>query len=154
MKYRLKNSPVSYRGMTLVEVMVALVIGLPIALVQLGDEFSDPKYMIPMVSIIGVFLLVGLIHLIINSKVRCRVCSCPLFYSQRCYKNKKAHLVNGIGYVASLALHIVVFQWFRCMYCGTAIRLRGAAKTKRMEVLDAQALDLDDDDDDDPIKTF
>ena len=28
MKYRLKNSPVSYRGMTLVEVMIALVIGL------------------------------------------------------------------------------------------------------------------------------
>lgn len=132
--------------------MIVMIIGLPIALIQLGDTFNE--YWIPTAIIIGVFLLLGIINLIIISKVRCRVCSCPMFLSQRCFKNKKAHLINGIGYVASLALHMVIFQWFRCMYCGTAIRVRGAAKTTRMEVLDAKALDVHDDDDDDPIRQF
>ncbi|MCB1099893.1 MAG: DUF4332 domain-containing protein [Verrucomicrobiae bacterium] len=132
--------------------MIVMIIGLPIALIQLGDTFNE--YWIPTAIVIGVFLLLGIVNLIIISKVRCRVCSCPMFLSQRCFKNKKAHLINGIGYVASLALHMVIFQWFRCMYCGTAIRVRGAAKTTRMEVLDAKALDIHDDDDDDPIKAF
>jgi hypothetical protein len=132
--------------------MIVLVIALPIALIQLGETFNE--YWIPTAIAIGVFLLLGIINLVIISKVRCRVCSCPMFLSQRCFKNKKAHLINGLGYVASLALHMVIFQWFRCMYCGTAIRVRGAAKTTRMEVLDAKALDVHDDDDDDPIKAF
>ena len=132
--------------------MVAMVIALPIALIQLGDAFHE--YWIPTAVFIGIFLLLGIVNLIIISKVRCRVCSCPMFLSQRCFKNKKAHLINGLGYVASLALHLVIFQWFRCMYCGTAIRVRGAAKTTRMEVLDAKALDVGDDDDEDPIRTF
>ena len=131
--------------------MVAMIIGLPIALIQLGDTFNE--YWMPTAIVIGIFFLLGVVNLIIISKVRCRVCSCPMFLSQRCFKNKKAHLVNGLGYVASLALHLVIFQWFRCMYCGTAIRVRGAAKTTRMEVLDAKALDVGDDDDD-PIKSF
>ncbi|MDA0814829.1 MAG: DUF4332 domain-containing protein [Verrucomicrobia bacterium] len=132
--------------------MIVLVIGLPISLIQLGDTFN--QYWIATAIAIGVFLLLGIINLVIISKVRCRVCSCPMFLSQRCFKNKKAHLINGLGYVASLALHMVVFQWIRCMYCGTAIRVRGAAKTTRMDVLDAKALDVHDDDDDDPIKAF
>ncbi|MGK0185512.1 MAG: hypothetical protein ACI9R3_001290 [Verrucomicrobiales bacterium] len=132
--------------------MVVMIIGLPIALIQLGDTFNE--YWIPTAVFIGIFFLLGIINLVIISKVRCRVCSCPMFRSQRCFKNKKAHLLNGVGYVASLALHMVIFQWFRCMYCGTAIRVRGAGKTTRMEVLDAKALDVHDMDDDDPIRRF
>jgi hypothetical protein len=63
---------------------------------------------------------------------RCRICSCNLFYSKNCLKNRKAHHIPGIGYVASLSLHLLIFGWFRCMYCGTAIRLR-PSEVKRQD---------------------
>jgi hypothetical protein len=71
----------------------------------------------------GVLVGLGVIQLIVMDRARCRVCSCHLFFSRNCAKNKKAHYVPGIGKTASLALHLLLFQWFRCMYCGTAIKL-------------------------------
>ncbi len=76
---------------------------------------------------LGGLMVLGLIHLWFITHARCRVCSCHLFFSKRCFKNSRAHLIPGLGYVTSLALHLLLFQWFRCMYCGTAIRLFGAS---------------------------
>jgi hypothetical protein len=64
---------------------------------------------------------------------RCRICSCNLFYSKNCLKNRKAHHIPGIGYVASLSLHLLVFGWFRCMYCGTAVRLRPSVAKRQAQ---------------------
>jgi len=71
-----------------------------------------------------VLLVLGCMQLHFAGRSRCRICSCNLFYSKNCHKNKKAHLIPGLGYVASAALHLLTFGWFRCMYCGTAVRLR------------------------------
>ncbi len=71
-----------------------------------------------------VLAVLGFLQLHFAWRSRCRICSCNLFYSKNCHKNRKAHLIPGIGYVASAALHLLTFGWFRCMYCGTAIRLR------------------------------
>ncbi len=71
----------------------------------------------------GILAVLGVTHLIVGSRARCRICSCHLFYSRNCVKNPKAHSLPGLGKTASLALHLLLFQWFRCMYCGTAIRL-------------------------------
>ncbi len=79
---------------------------------------------------IGGLAVVGLLHLWFINHARCRVCSCHLFFSKRCFKNSRAHLIPGVGYVTSLALHLLLFRWFRCMYCGTAIRLF-AGKSRR-----------------------
>jgi hypothetical protein len=89
---------------------------------------SDTRPVIGSVLWLVGLLLLGFIHLWFISSARCRVCSCHLFYSKRCFKNSRAHLIPGLGYVTSLALHLLLFQWFRCMYCGTAIRLFGASR--------------------------
>ena len=71
----------------------------------------------------AVLVVLGIAQLVVLSKARCRICSCHLFYSRNCVKNRKAHSIPGLGKTASLALHLLLFQWFRCMYCGTAIKL-------------------------------
>jgi hypothetical protein len=71
-----------------------------------------------------VLAVLGLLQIHFAARSRCRICSCNLFHSKNCLKNRKAHLLVPLGYVASLSLHLLIFGWFRCMYCGTAIRLR------------------------------
>ncbi len=70
------------------------------------------------------FVPLGLGFLIVSSKARCRVCSCPLFHVRLCRKHRAAHYVPLVGIACSTALHLLFFKWMRCMYCGTAIRLR------------------------------
>lgn len=72
----------------------------------------------------GVLVVLGLLQIHYAMRARCRICSCPLYFSKNCLKNRKAHLIPGFGYVVSAALHLLTFGWFRCMYCGTAVRLR------------------------------
>lgn len=55
---------------------------------------------------------------------RCRICNQQLFVPRRVNKNSKAHHVPGIGYIIPTALHLIVFRWFRCTYCGTAVRVK------------------------------
>ncbi len=72
-------------------------------------------------------LLFGLIYLFVAIGMRCRVCSCHLFYSRRCLKNVKAHRILGAFPMIAQTIHMLLFRWFRCMYCGTAIRLQEEA---------------------------
>lgn len=55
---------------------------------------------------------------------RCKICNQPLFVPRGVNKNAKAHHVPGIGYIIPTALHLLVFRWFRCTYCGTAVRVK------------------------------
>lgn len=82
------------------------------------------------IACFAVLLVLGCMQLHFAGRSRCRICSCNLYYSKNCHKNRKAHLIPGLGYVASAALHLLIFGWFRCMYCGTAIRLH---PSKRQE---------------------
>jgi hypothetical protein len=68
----------------------------------------------------------GLMFVISGNRTRCRICSCHMFYNRRCFKHQKAHRLFGLGHGGSAALHGLLFKWMRCMYCGTAIRLRPA----------------------------
>ncbi|MGI9244088.1 MAG: hypothetical protein ACR2RV_25045 [Verrucomicrobiales bacterium] len=69
-------------------------------------------------------IVIGLIFVSSANRTRCRICSCHMFYNRRCFKHQKAHHVFGLGHGGSAALHAILFKWLRCMYCGTAIRLR------------------------------
>lgn len=60
---------------------------------------------------------------IFSLRSRCSVCRMPLFYSKNCAKNNKAHNFRPLGFVISTALHIILFRWFRCPYCGSAQQL-------------------------------
>jgi hypothetical protein len=55
---------------------------------------------------------------------QCKICNQPLFVPKGANKNSKAHHVPGIGYIIPTALHLLVFRWFRCTYCGTAVRVK------------------------------
>lgn len=72
----------------------------------------------------GSLLLFGLLFVLSANRTRCRICSCHMFYNRRCFKHQKAHRLFGFGHAGSAALHALLFRWLRCMYCGTAIRLR------------------------------
>ena len=76
--------------------------------------------------LISVFL-----YLILAVRVRCRTCSCPFFVTRLCFKHVKAHRIFGMMPLFASALHGLVFRWFRCMYCGTAIRLTKNVNHKR-----------------------
>jgi hypothetical protein len=103
--------------------LVAAIVAVP-WLVMVVPQAS--QYLHEILIATGVLLGLGIMQLIVMARARCRICSCHLFYSRNCVKNRKAHYVPLVGKTASLALHLLLFQWFRCMYCGTAIKLWAA----------------------------
>lgn len=68
--------------------------------------------------------VLGLLYLIVSTRVKCRVCAQKVLVPRHCRKNKKAHHVSGLGYVLPLALHTILFRWFHCTFCGTAVRIK------------------------------
>jgi hypothetical protein len=102
---------------------VAVLIGTPLAV---APAFTSQKtdFLLKFLWVIGAWVVVSAFYIYLSTRLRCRVCTNHIFFSKRCFKNAKAHRVPGFGLVGSLALHALIFGWFRCMYCGTAIRLR------------------------------
>lgn len=69
-------------------------------------------------------LLFGILYFIYARGLRCRICGQPLFAAKRCHRHVKAHRIPVIGYILPTTVQILLFHWFRCMYCGTSIRLK------------------------------
>ena len=86
--------------------------------------YLEAEYKKEFAILFGATLLFGFIYLFVAVDARCRVCSCHLFYSRRCLKHVKAHRILGGFPMLAQTIHILLFHWFRCMYCGTAIRLK------------------------------
>jgi len=110
--------------------MMTVVIGTPLVLWP-AFVHGDTTHLLDFLWVIGVWALTGVFYLLFAVRARCRVCTNPIFWSKRCMKNAKAHRLPGLGLVSSLALHALLFGWFRCMYCGTAIRLKFVADPER-----------------------
>jgi len=104
--------------------LLATVIVLPLAL-YFDSTFFGLTVALP---IMVVFVIIGLMHFLVTLRTRCRVCSCQLFRIRRCDKHHLAHNLPLMGYVFATALHLILFKWIRCMYCGTAIRLKPRLK--------------------------
>lgn len=68
--------------------------------------------------------VVGALYLILGSKGKCRICNQRQFFPRSCLKNSKAHHLPGLGYIIPVCLHMLLFRWFRCTYCGTPVRLK------------------------------
>jgi hypothetical protein len=98
--------------------LLVTVIVLPFVAIFAGDDMAHALWL-P-----AALVLFGLIFVISGNRTRCRICSCHMFYNRRCFKHQKAHRLFGLGHAGSAALHAILFKWLRCMYCGTAIRLR------------------------------
>ncbi|MGI8604312.1 MAG: DUF4332 domain-containing protein [Verrucomicrobiales bacterium] len=102
---------------------LVVLIGTPLALAPafMGHEIGP---VLKFLWVIGAWVVCSVFYLYLATRIRCRVCTNQIFFSKRCFKNAKAHRFPGLGLVGSLALHALFFGWFRCMYCGTAIRVR------------------------------
>ena len=70
------------------------------------------------------FLVVGLLYLILARGMRCRVCGMPIYGPKACRKHVKAHHIRFLGYIFPTCFHVLLFSWFRCMYCGTSVRVK------------------------------
>lgn len=68
--------------------------------------------------------LFGLLYLIWGMGCSCRICGQKIFSPRMCLKNAKAHHLPGLGHIIPVSLHMLLFRWFRCTYCGTPIRLK------------------------------
>ncbi len=55
---------------------------------------------------------------------KCPVCNQRQFAPKTCFKHKKAHRWPIFGYMLPTAIHAILFKWFRCIFCGTSIRLK------------------------------
>jgi hypothetical protein len=66
----------------------------------------------------------GIMYMIWGTSGSCRICGQKQFVPKACLKNTKAHRIRGLGHIIPVCLHILLFQWFRCTYCGTPVRLK------------------------------
>lgn len=66
----------------------------------------------------------GLIFLLVARGAACPVCRQKQYVPKACRKHVKSHHIPVVGKMASTAIHIILFKWFRCIFCGTSIRLK------------------------------
>ncbi len=112
-------------------VTLLLLLLLPAAIVSAGllfvsDQFPGtlpwvPKWLLVFPASLPV---VGFLYLMFGVGGKCRICGQRLFWPRNCRKNSKAHHVPGVGHIVPTALHMLTFKWFRCIYCGTPVRLK------------------------------
>lgn len=96
--------------------------GLLLLSAQVPAYFSwVPKWLLVFPLGLPVF---GLAYLIWGVHGGCRICGQRMFVPRMCLKNTKAHHIRGLGHIVPVSLHILLFKWFRCTYCGTPVRLK------------------------------
>lgn len=112
-------------------VTLVMMIFLPLGLVSAGLLLLSgevpllfgwvPEWLLVFPVSLPVF---GFIYMIWGTSGSCRICGQKQFVPKACLKNTKAHHIRGLGYIVPLCLHLLLFQWFRCTYCGTPVRLK------------------------------
>lgn len=125
----LHSHPVSLCFGAVVTLLLAFL--LPTAIISAGLLlFSDlipesfgwvPKWILAFPLALPV---VGIAWLIWGMNGSCRICGQKMFVPRMCLKNSKAHHVRGLGHIIPTAVHMLLFRWFRCTYCGTPVRLK------------------------------
>jgi|AntRauTorckE6833_2_1112554.scaffolds.fasta_scaffold30832_2 hypothetical protein len=108
-----------------------LILILPLAIIsafllllsrQNPDNFEwVPKWILAFPISLPV---IGIAYLLWGISGKCRICTQQLFLHKGALKHVKSHRIRGLGYVAPLCLHLLLFNWFRCSSCGTPVRLR------------------------------
>jgi len=100
--------------------LITTLVILPLSLYIGSTEFG----LWVVLPVVASFLFLCVMHFMATHQTRCRVCSCHFYRAQRCKKHRLAHKLPLLGYAFGGATHLLLFRWMRCMYCGTAIRLR------------------------------
>ncbi len=112
-------------------VTLVLAVVLPLAILSAGllllsDQVPSRFDWVPKWILVFPIALpiLGLAYAIWGAGSSCRICGQKLFMPKACLKNLKAHHIPGLGHIVPVCLHILLFRWFRCTFCGTAIRLK------------------------------
>ncbi len=125
----LHSHPVSigFGALATLVMSVILPLGIISALllllsVEMPERFDwVPKWVLAFPLSLPVF---GIAYLIWGLQGKCRICTQKMFVPKICLKNSKAHHICGLGHVIPVSIHILLFKWFRCPYCGTPVRLK------------------------------
>lgn len=125
----LHSHPLSLAVGAVVTLLLAVV--LPLAITSAGLLLASdlmpahfswvPKWLLAFPFAVP---LVGIAYLIWGLNGKCRICGQKQFVPRMCLKNSKAHHVRGLGYIIPVCVHMLLFKWFRCIYCGTPVRLK------------------------------
>ena len=70
------------------------------------------------------FLVVTLLYAMFARGMSCRICGQPIYAPKACRKHVKAHHIKFFGYIFPTCFHVLLFSWFRCIYCGTSVRVK------------------------------
>jgi len=72
----------------------------------------------------GAAIIFGILYAMFATYPRCRICGQPIFVPKRCRRHVKAHHIPLVGYILPTGLQLIFFKWFRCIFCGTSVRLK------------------------------
>ncbi len=125
----LHSHPVSLSVGALVTLLLAFF--MPLAIISAGllllsrekpEKFGwVPEWFLAFPLALPFF---GILYLLWGLSGSCRICGQKQFVPRACLKNSKAHHIRGLGHIIPVCLHILLFKWFRCTYCGTPVRLK------------------------------
>jgi hypothetical protein len=111
--------------------LVLLQLCLPLSVIAaplliLSDQMPEDFAWVPHWIIVFPIslLLLGILYALIGTRAKCRVCAQRMYVPKQCLKNKKAHHLPLFGYVGAVAMHVILFRWFNCTFCGTSIRIK------------------------------
>lgn len=60
----------------------------------------------------------------LGKNLNCSLCHGPVLHEKRCHKHADAFRLAPLSYRTSTAVSVLCTAGFRCMYCGTAYRLK------------------------------
>jgi hypothetical protein len=72
----------------------------------------------------GLLFLSLVVYALFARKSSCPVCRQRQFVPKACRKHVKAHTWPMLGNMLPTAWHLVRYKWFRCIFCGTSIRVK------------------------------
>jgi hypothetical protein len=105
--------------LTIVLLPLSFMAGGALLFFQDDHELVIWSAAVPVASVV-----LGLMYLMFARPMKCRVCGQPLFEAKSCRRNPQSHHIPFLGYILPTSLQLLIFHWFRCMYCGTSIRLK------------------------------
>jgi len=109
----------------LLQLMVPLAI-IAAPLLILSDQQPEKFAWVPawIIAFPLALPVLGVLYAFISSGAKCRVCAQRMYVPKHCLKNRKAHHLPLFGYIGAVALHVMVFKWYNCTFCGTSIRIK------------------------------
>ena len=103
-------------------IMVPLLIFLSFAitsLVLIDKDKYEWAVWAPLLGVLGI-----VIYFSAAQRSSCPICNQKQFSPKTCLKHKNAHHWPVLGYMLPTAVHALLFKWFRCIFCGTSVRLK------------------------------